>query len=189
MERKDFLVGATAGLLTNAQVSNADGHDKKDKSDGERGEGRQRRGERQGGGNRMSGIANMITGTVGASWVGLSFMVDVDDETLIKARPIYKETMDKSKQMVSEAMKSQDWQSIRPKMGEIMENHKSSMKNLLSEDQMSKLEEYEKEQQSQQMQRFGGGGGGGGGGGRGRDRRGRGDRPQRRGDRRNGDRG
>ncbi len=52
MKRKDFLIGATAGLLTVAQVSNADGHNEKDQSDGKRreqGEGRQR----QGGGNRM----------------------------------------------------------------------------------------------------------------------------------------
>ena len=179
MERKDFLVGATAGLLSIAQVSNADNHNS-DRSNRrrERGEGRGGRG----GGNRMSGIANMITGTVGASWVGLSFMVDVDDQTLIKARPIYKETMDKSKKMVAEAMKTQDWQGIRPKMEEIMNKHKASMKDLLSEEQMSKLEEYEKEQQSQQMQRFGGGGRGGGRGGdrRGGDRRG--------GDRRGGDR-
>ena len=56
MERKDFLVGATVGLLSIAQVSNADNHNS-DRSNRrrERGEGRGRRG----GGNRMSGIATV----------------------------------------------------------------------------------------------------------------------------------
>ena len=71
MERKDFLVGATAGLLSIAQVSNADNHNSDRSNRRREREGRGRRG----GGNRMSGIANMITGTVGASGSVLALLL------------------------------------------------------------------------------------------------------------------
>ena len=60
--------------------------------------------------------------------------------------------MEKSKKMVAEAIKTEDWQSIRSQMEEVMSKHKSSIKYLLSQEQMSKLEKYEKERQRQRRQ-------------------------------------
>ena len=91
MKRKDFLVSATAGLLTLSQVSEAQRPDRPDRE----GPRNQRRGRP--GGNRGGGMAGMITGMMGTSWVGLTFEVNVDDKTLLAARSIYQKTMDESK--------------------------------------------------------------------------------------------
>ena len=156
MKRKDFLVSATAGLLTLSQVSEAQRPDRPDRE----GPRNQRRGRP--GGNRGGGMAGMITGMMGTSWVGLTFEVNVDDKTLLAARSIYQKTMDESKKLMAEAMETRDWQSMRPKMEAIRNTHKDGLKKILSEEQMTKLEEYEQEQMQQQAQRFGGGRGGGG---------------------------
>ena len=57
----------------------------------------------------MFNIANMVSNTIGTFRIGLSFMVDASDQTLIQARPIYQETMEKSKKMVAESIKTEDW--------------------------------------------------------------------------------
>ena len=97
-------------------------------------------------------IANMVSNTVSTFRIGLIFMLDASDQILIQARPIYQETMEKSKKMVAEAIKTEDWQSIRSQMEEVMSKHKSSIKHLLSQEQMSKLEKYEKERKRQRRQ-------------------------------------
>ena len=51
-------------------------------------------------------------------------MIDVNHQTLIQVRPIYRETMEKSER-IAVAMKTKDWQIIQPQMGKIMEHHKS----------------------------------------------------------------
>ena len=152
MKRKDFLVSATAGLLTLSQVSEAQRPDRP-----ERGGRRGREREGRPGGNRGGGMASMITGMMGTSWIGLTFEVNVDDKTLLAARPIYQKTMDKSKKLMAEAMENRDWQSIRPKMEAIRNSHKDGLKKILSEEQMTKLEKYEQEQMQRQAQRFGSG--------------------------------
>ena len=153
MKRKDFFLSATAGLLTLNQVS-ADNH-------------RPGRGEGRGGrGGMRGGMSNMMTNMIGGSWVGLTFVVKVDDDSLLKARAVYQKTMDDSKALMEDAMAAGDWQGIRPKMEAIQKQHKGSLQKILTEEQMAELDKYDQEQRQRQMERFGGGG----------DRRGRGDR-------------
>ena len=173
MKRKDFFLSATAGLLTLNQVSEAQQRPGR----GERGGG-----NRQGGrGGMRGGMSNMMTNMIGGSWVGLTFVVKVNDESLLKARAIFQKTMDDSKALMDDAMAAGDWQGIRPKMEAIQKQHKEGLQKHLTEDQMKELDKYDQEQRQRQTERFGGGNRQGGRGGG--NRRGGGDR---RGDRRGG---
>ena len=172
MKRKDFFLSATAGLLTLNQVSEAQQRPGR----GERGGG-----NRQGGrGGMRGGMSNMMTNMIGGSWVGLTFVVKVNDESLLKARAIFQKTMDDSKALMDDAMAAGDWQGIRPKMEAIQKQHKEGLQKHLTEDQMKELDKYDQEQRQRQTERFGGGNrqGGRGGGNRrgGGDRRGGGER-------------
>ena len=75
MERKVFLVGATVGLLTIAQLSSTDGHKKLTKRPN-KDKGGQNGKKQPGLGNRMmSNITNMLTNTIGTSWIGLLWLM------------------------------------------------------------------------------------------------------------------
>ena len=157
MKRKDFFLSATAGLLTLNQVSEAQQRPGR----GERGGG-----NRQGGrGGMRGGMSNMMTNMIGGSWVGLTFVVKVNDESLLKARAIFQKTMDDSKALMDDAMAAGDWQGIRPKMEAIQKQHKEGLQKHLTEDQMKELDKYDQEQRQSQMERFGGGNRQGGRGG------------------------
>ncbi|HIN32141.1 TPA: hypothetical protein EYM82_25025, partial [Candidatus Poribacteria bacterium] len=149
MKRKDFFLSATAGLFTLNQVSEAQQRPGR----GERGDGNRRGGR----GGMRGGMSSMITNLMGTSWVGLTFVVKVDDKALLKARPVYQKTMDDSKTLMEEAMAAGDWQSMRPKMEAIRNQHKEALQKILTEEQMKGLEKYEQEQRQSQMERFGGG--------------------------------
>ena len=166
MKRKDFFLSATAGLFTLNQVSEAQQRPGR----GERGDGNRRGGR----GGMRGGMSSMITNLMGTSWVGLTFVVKVDDKALLKARPVYQKTMDDSKTLMEEAMAAGDWQSMRPKMEAIRNQHKEALQKILTEEQMKGLEKYEQEQRQSQMERFGGGNRQRGG--RGGERRGGGER-------------
>ena len=137
---------------------------------GERGE-RGRRGER----SMMGGMMNP-TSIVDNSWTDLTFILQVDDETLVKARPIYQNTRDKFEAEFKKLLASGDRQQMRRSMmaiaGKVGGEFQTALKEVLSEEQLTKLNALTKKRQTEQaerMNRWGGGGGnrrGGGGGGR-----------------------
>ena len=112
------------------------------------------------------------------SWIDLTFAVKADDETLVKARPIYQTTHDKFAARMTELRASGDWQAMRSEIQKLVTTvgpeFQASLKEVLTEEQMKKLNELTKKRQEesqQRMNRFSGernrrGGGGGTGGGR-----------------------
>ena len=143
----------------------------------------QQRGNRQGGerGNRggMPGFMNPVS-IVDNSWLDLTFAVKVDDETLVKARPVYQTTREKAEAKMNELRAAGNWQTMRSEIQKFLATigpeFQASLKEVLTEEQMAELNKLTKERQIQMQQRgnrFGGGergrrGGAGGGGGGGR---------------------
>ena len=135
---------------------------------GERGE----RG-RRGGRDMMGGMMNP-TSIVDNSWTDLTFILKVDDETLVKARPIYQDTRDKFqaefKKVQASGDRRQMMQSMMAIAGKVGSEFQTALKEVLSEEQLMKLNALTKKRQTEQaerMNRWGGGGGnrrGGGGG-------------------------
>ena len=130
------------------------------------------RGNRQGG-NRGGGGMGMIDpmSIVDNSWIDLTFAVKVDDETLIKARPIYQTTRDKFEAKMTELRASGDWEAMRSEIQKLVATvgpeFQASLKEVLTEEQMKKLNELTKKRQTdmqQRMNRFRGGGDRRGGG-------------------------
>ena len=120
-------------------------------------------GERRGGGG-MRGFMNP-TSIIDSSWTDLTFSVKVDDETLIKARPVYQKHRDNLQKTLKEARESGDREGLREAFGKIGSGFKADLKSVLTEDQIAQLEELTQKRNQQMMNR---GGGRGGGGGRGR---------------------
>ena len=135
------------------------------------------RGNRQGGerGNRGGmGMINPIS-IVDNSWIDLTFAVKVEDETLVKARPIYQATRDKFEAKMTELRASGNWQAMRAEVQKLVATvgpeFQAGLKEVLTSEQMAKLNQLTKKRQTEQQQRrnrFGGGergrrGGGGGG--------------------------
>ena len=138
------------------------------------------RSNRQGGerGNRggMSRFINPVS-IVDNSWIDLTFAVKVDDETLVKARPIYQMTRDKTEAKMKELRASGNWQTMRSEIEKFLATvgpeFQASLKEVLTEEQITKLNELTKKRQTEMQQRSNRQGGergrrGGAGGGDGR---------------------
>ena len=136
------------------------------------------RGNRQGGerGNRggMPGMMNPMS-IVDNSWIDLTFAVKVDDETLVKARPVYQATRDKFTTKMEELRAAGNWQAMRSEVQKLVmtvgPEFQAGLKEVLTQEQMQKLNELTKKRQTEQQQRMNRGRGersrgGGGGGGR-----------------------
>lgn len=134
------------------------------------------RGNRQGGdrgGRGMTGMMNPAS-LVDNSWIDLTFTLKVDDETLVKARPVYQTARDQFQAKMKEAQASGDMRTAMADMQSfavtVGKEFQMSLKEVLTEEQMTKLNELTKKRQTEQQQRMnrwrGGGdrrGGGGGG--------------------------
>ena len=171
MKQKFFTIGAIAviaivGLfvfehVTSAQRPNRDGQGQ--------------RGNRQGGdrGGRGMGMGMMNPASfVDNSWLDLTFTMQVDDETLIKARPVYQAARDKFTAKMEELRASGDMQSAREKIQGIVatvgKEFQAGLKEVLSEEQLAKLNELTQQRMTEQQSRMnrmreGGRRGGGGG--------------------------
>ena len=178
MKQKFFAIATIAvlaivGVFVFEHATSAQRPDRNAQTPGERG-------NRQGGerGNRggMQGMVDPMA-IVNNSWVDLTFAVKVDDETLVKARPIYQATREQFASKMEELRASGDWQAMRSEVQKMLmaagPKFQASLKEVLTADQLAKLNELTKqrqERQSQQRQRMnrfreGGGRRGGGGGG------------------------
>ena len=131
------------------------------------------RGNRQGGdrgGRGMMGMMNYVS-LVDNSWIDLTFGVKVDDETLVKARPIYQASRDKVAMKMKELRQPGMRETATKEIQTILKEVNTSLKEVLTEEQMAKLTELTKKRVTEMQQRMnrwqsgrrGGGGGGGGG--------------------------
>ena len=160
MKRRWFVLTAILAMaavtvfLTNqvTQAQRPDRGERRDRAGGER---------RGGGGMRAFNPTSIIDN----SWTDLTFSVKVDDETLIKARPVYQKHRDSLQQTLKEARESGDRGGLREAFGKVGSEFKADLKSVLTEDQVAKLDALQQERMQQMMNR---GGGRGGGGGRGR---------------------
>lgn len=138
----------------------------------------QQRGNRQGGerGNRggMMGMMNYVS-LVDNSWIDLTFNVKVDDETLTKARPFYQTGRDNVASKMEALRQPGMRETVAKEIQEILKELNTNLKEVLTEEQMTKLMGLTKKramEMQQRMNRWRGGGdrergrrGGGGGGG------------------------
>ena len=116
-------------------------------------------GERRGGGGMRS-----PTSIIDNSWTDLTFAVKVDDDTLIKARPVYQKHRDSLEKAVNEANGSGDFGAIREVFGKIGSEFQTDLKSVLTADQVAQLDAIQAERRQQMMNRGGGRRGGGGDG-------------------------
>ena len=123
--------------------------------------GRGGRGERGG----MRGFSP--TSIIDSSWTDLTFVVKVDDETLLKARPVFQKHREKLEKAVTEARESGDFQAMRLTMANLRDAFATERDALLTEEQIDQLQKLEARRIERMMRRGGGPGrrGGGGGGG------------------------
>ena len=166
MKQKFFVMGAVAviaiaGLFIFDQATSAQRPDRNAQG------GNQGRGDR--GGRGMGGMVNPVS-LVDNSWVDLSFVLKVDDETLVKARPIYQASRDKFEVKMKELMAGGDMRSAMTEMqsyaATIGKEFQMGLKEVLTAEQMTKLNELTKKRQTEQASRMNRWRGGGGGGGR-----------------------
>ena len=129
---------------------------------------------RQRGGGRM----DLATTLIGGSWVELTFSIKANDQTLTKARPVFQKAYNDLKKTMAEVGQSGDFQAIREKMQSVNCEFKSGLEKVLTEEQLAKLDKWQKSQQNRMRggDRSGGrnrgeGGERRGGGRRGGDRR------------------
>ena len=162
MKRRWFVLTAILAMaavtvfLTN-QVTQAQRPD--------RGEMRDRAGgERRGGAGGMRGMNP--TSIIDNSWTDLTFAVKVDDDTLIKARPVYQKHRDSLEKAVKEASSSGNFGAVREAFGKIGSEFQTDLKSVLTADQVAQLDTLARERMQQQMRRGGGRRGGGGDGAR-----------------------
>ena len=168
MKQKFLTIGAIAviaivGLFVFEHATSAQRPDRD--AQGQRGN---RQGSQRGGGGMMN-YASLVDN----SWLDLTFGVKVDDETLVKARPIYQVSRDEV-MMKMEALRQPDTRETATKeIQAILKDVNTSLKEILTEEEMAKLSELTKKRVTEMQQRTnrwrGGGEGGrrGGGGGRG----------------------
>ena len=172
MKQKFFAIGAIAvlaivGLFVFEHATSAQRPDRN--AQGERG-------NRQGGdrGGRGMGMINPVS-WINDSWVDLTFTMKVDDESLVKARPVYQAARDTFAAKMEEIQASGDRQAAMTEMRSVAatvgKEFNAGLKEVLTEEQVAKVNELIKKRQTaqqQRMNRFRGEGNrrGGGGGGR-----------------------
>ncbi len=171
MKQKLFTIGAIAviaivGLFVFEHATSAQRPDRNAQGGNQ--------GRAGGGRGGQMNMMNMVS-IVDNSWVDLTFSVKVDDTTLVKARPIYQASRDKFAAKMKELQASGDMRSAMTEMqsyaATVGKEFQTALKEVLTAEQMTKLNELTKARQAEQanrMNRWRGEGGrrGGGGGGR-----------------------
>ena len=91
----------------------------------------------RGGAGGMRGFSP--TSIIDSSWTDLTFVVKVDDETLLKARPVFQKHREKLEKTVKKAMESSDFQSLRLEMAQLRDAFATERDTVLTEEQISNL--------------------------------------------------
>ena len=91
------------------------------------------------------------------SWIDLTFGMEVDVETLAKAHPIYQETRKTLQAQIKEARESDEKRAavkkLRESIKETNAKFKASLKEILTEAQMTKLTELTKKRRTEARKR------------------------------------
>ena len=114
--------------------------------------------DRHGGGMRGGrGGGFSPTSLIDSSWVDLTFVLKVENETLVQARPVYQNSRDALEKAMKEARDSGDFNSMRGAMMKVRESFESDLKKVLTEEQAAKLEELQQKRMERMMNRRTGG--------------------------------
>ena len=115
--------------------------------------------DRRGGGMRgaRGGGGFSPTSLIDGSWVDLTFVLKVDNETLIKARPAYQNSRDALEKAMKKARDSGDFGSMRNAMMEVRESFKSELNKVLTEEHAEKLNALEQKRMERMRGRRPGG--------------------------------
>ena len=158
MKNKFFVISAialiaVAGLFVFEHATSAQRPDRNAQPEqGQRGN--RPAGER--GGMNMSRMGNP-TSIVDNSWLDLTFSMKVDDETLVKARPVYQATRDKFETKMKEIQASEDMragmQEMQAFMGTTGKEFQTELKKVLTKEQMTKLNTLTKKRQMAEQER------------------------------------
>ena len=125
----------------------------------ERDQQRSRSGEMRGASGRRGAMSR--TSVIDNSWVDLTFSLKVNDETLIKSRPIYQKHRDNLSKAIEEA--GGDSQAMRSAMMAVRNEFNTDLKTVLTDEQIAQLDKLGQERMRRTMNRGGGRRGGGGG--------------------------
>ncbi|MYH79135.1 hypothetical protein F4009_20495 [Candidatus Poribacteria bacterium] len=123
----------------------------------------QQRGNRQGGerGNRGGMMGMNYVSLVDNSWLDLSFAVKVEDETLVKTRPHYQAARDNIASKMEVLRQPGMREATTKEIQGVLQGLNVSLKEILTEEQMAKLNELTKKrvtEMQERMNRFRGGG-------------------------------
>ncbi len=101
-------------------------------------------------------MVNPVT-ALNNSWIDLTFGVKLDAETLAKAHPIYQKTRETLQTQIKEARKSDEKRAAVKKLRENIKETKTkfnaSLKEILTEEQMTKLTELTKKRRTEARKR------------------------------------
>jgi len=123
-----------------------------------------------GGPNMMGAFREQMAVTqalpLDSSWVALSFDMDISDEILIKARNIYKEAWDQRKEKITDKMEElggdpDAMDGLKSEAEKIWSNLRTKLNEILTPEQLEKMDKWEKDQKNQQGMMPGGTRGGG----------------------------
>ena len=91
------------------------------------------------------------------SWIDLTFGVEVDTETLAKVHPIYQKTRETLQKQIKEARESDEKRAavkkLRESVKETQTKFYASLKEILTEEQMTKLTELTKKRHTEARKR------------------------------------
>ena len=91
------------------------------------------------------------------SWIDLTFGMEIDTETLAKVHPIYQETRKALQTQIKEARESDEKRAavkkLRESIKETNAKFKASLKEILTEEQMTKLTELTKKRRTEARKR------------------------------------
>ena len=117
---------------------------------------RSKRESRNTGRGRIARTVNPVS-ALNNSWVDLTFGVKADQETLAKALPIYQETREALQKQIKEARDADTKREAAKKIREAVKETKTkfnvSLKEILTEEQMTKLTELTKKRRTEAWKR------------------------------------
>ncbi|MYK19135.1 hypothetical protein F4055_13385 [Candidatus Poribacteria bacterium] len=118
---------------------------------------RNRKENRNAGRGRVTAMVNPMS-TISQSWLDLTFGVKADAETLAKAAPIYQETRAALQKQIKAAREADTKREAAKKIGaavkEIYAKFNASLKEVLTEDQMTKLTELKEKRRTEARERL-----------------------------------
>ncbi|MBT4497928.1 MAG: hypothetical protein HOC74_09425 [Gemmatimonadetes bacterium] len=100
-----------------------------------------------GGGGRMGGMS-MMRGGVESDWAMICFDLEVDGETMVKLRPMFKQAWNDRKELIKDVRSGDvDWTMMMEEMAAIQQDLEKEYNEILSEGQRKKLAELKAAQQ------------------------------------------